>query len=66
MIPAVSPVNPEIHLFSLTIFAQEALVTRNLYELKWYACANYLCVKTRICAYAAALGWIVTARIAFS
>ena len=32
--PAVSPVNPEIHLFSLTIFAQEALgVTRNLYEL---------------------------------
>ena len=53
------PITPEIHLLSLTIFTQEALVTLicmnlsvsypNWYELKWYACANYLWVKNRIC-----------------
>ena len=53
------PITPEIHLLSLTIFTQEALATRicmnlsvsypNWYELKWYACANYLWMKNRIC-----------------
>ena len=43
MVDDVVSITPEIHLLSLTMFAQEALVTRNLYELKWYACANYLC-----------------------
>ena len=53
------PITPEIHLLSPTMFTQEALVTLicmnlsvsypNWYELKWYACANYLWVKNRIC-----------------
>ena len=45
MVDDVVSITPEIHILSLTIFAQEVLVTRNLYELKWYACANYLWVK---------------------
>ena len=34
MVDGVISITPEIHLLSLTIFAQEALVTRNLYEHK--------------------------------